>query len=72
MAWLLLIFSAGSDLDTVPVRDSRSRNGTPDSGWDDDDDDLDLAGLGKTYEYQRSWLFLKRRRYDYRQKFSCH
>lgn len=31
----------------MPVRDTRSRNGTPDSGWDDDDVDLDLAGLGK-------------------------
>lgn len=30
------------------MRDTRSRNGTPDSGWDDDDVDLDLAGLGKT------------------------
>lgn len=39
-------FTSGSDLDTVPVRDTRSRNGTPDSGWDDYDDDLDL-GLGK-------------------------
>ena len=37
----------GSDLDTVPVRDARSRNGTPDSGWDDDDEELDLGGLGK-------------------------
>ena len=39
------------------MRDTRSRNGTPDSGWDDDEDDLDLAGLGKT-ECQRSWLLL--------------
>ncbi|KAJ7382143.1 Delphilin [Desmophyllum pertusum] len=36
-------FGYGSDLDTVPVRDTRSRNGTPDSGWDDYDDDLDLG-----------------------------
>lgn len=30
----------------VPVRDMSPRNVTPDSGWDDDDDELDL-GLGK-------------------------
>lgn len=41
------------------MRDTRSRNGTPDSGWDDDEDDLDLAGLGKT-KCQRSWLLLIR------------
>ena len=41
------------------MRDTRSRNGTPDSGWDDDEDDLDLAGLGKT-ESRRSWLLLMR------------
>jgi len=44
------------------VRDTRSRNGTPDSGWDDDEDNLDLAGLGKT-ECERSWLFLTRAHY---------
>lgn len=43
----------------VPVRDARSRNGTPDSGWDDDEDDLDLAGLGKT-GCHRSWKPLRR------------
>ena len=39
--------TGGYDLDTVPVRDMSPRSprhGTPDSGWDDDDD-LDL-GLG--------------------------
>ena len=36
----------GHDLDTVPVRGS-PRNVSPDSGWDGDDDDLDLTGLGK-------------------------
>lgn len=30
------------------MRDVKSRNGTPDSGWgDDDDEELDLGGLGK-------------------------
>ena len=38
----------GHDLDTVPVRGS-PRNVSPDSGWDGDDDDLDLTGLGKYY-----------------------
>ena len=28
------------------MRDMSPRNGTPDSGWDDDDEELDL-GLGK-------------------------
>lgn len=42
-----LLFTGGYDLDMVPVRDMSSRNVTPDSGWDDDDDEeLDL-GLGK-------------------------
>ena len=40
------LLTGGYDLDTVPVRDLSPRNGTPDSGWDDDDEELDL-GLGK-------------------------
>ena len=39
-------------MDTVPVRDMSPRSprlGTPDSGWDDDDD-LDL-GLGNKIDY---------------------
>lgn len=44
---LFCVYTGGYDLDTVPVRDtSPRRNGTPDSGWDDDDEELDL-GLGK-------------------------
>ena len=45
----LCVDTGGYDLDTVPVRDtSPRRNGTPDSGWDDYDEELDL-GLGKDY-----------------------
>ena len=45
------LITGGYDLDTVPVRDmspKSPRNRTPDSGWDDDDEELDL-GLGKDF-----------------------